>query len=45
MLLDGPDDPRLSRFISEFHLSPIAPEPGAPCHGGVDATDNPSRAR
>lgn len=43
--LDGPDDPRLSEFISEFRLSPIAPEPGAPCHGGVDAEGKPSPAR
>lgn len=36
--LDGVDDPRLQEFISQFKQSPQAPEPGAPCSGGVSTT-------
>ena len=34
--LDGADDARLQQFIDMFWQSPDAPEPGAPCTGGVD---------
>jgi hypothetical protein len=34
--LDGVDDPRLGQFIEKFRQSDDAPEPGAPCTGGVD---------
>lgn len=33
--LEQADDPRLMRFIQKYELSPLAPEPGAPCTGGV----------
>ncbi len=33
--LERADDPRLMRFIQKYELSPLAPEPGAPCTGGV----------
>ena len=36
VLLDGPDDARLTEFVSKFWKSADAPEPGAPCTGGVD---------
>ncbi|MGQ0631538.1 MAG: DUF3105 domain-containing protein [Sporichthyaceae bacterium] len=36
--LDSPSDPRLTQFIEQFRLGTNAPEPGAPCDGGVDAT-------
>lgn len=42
---DGPDDHRLNRFISEFRPSPVAPEPSAPCHGGIGDAGNASRAQ
>ena len=35
--LDGVDDERLQQFIDAYWQSPDAPEPGAPCTGGVDA--------
>lgn len=31
------DDPRLESFASKYLRSPKAPEPGAPCTGGIDA--------
>lgn len=34
--LDGVDDPRLADFVAKFWKSADAPEPGAPCTGGVD---------
>ena len=34
--LEQADDSRLMQFIESFELSPLAPEPGAPCTGGVD---------
>ena len=34
--LDGVDDPRLGEFVAKFWKSADAPEPGAPCTGGVD---------
>lgn len=33
--LTGPDDPRLAEFIRTYRLGSQAPEPGAPCTGGV----------
>jgi hypothetical protein len=33
--LTGVDDPRLAAFISKYKQSSDAPEPGAPCTGGV----------
>ena len=36
--LDGPDDPRLSRFIARYVQGPQTPEPGASCAGGTSAT-------
>lgn len=36
--LNGVDDPRLQEFVSQFKESPQAPEPGAPCSGGVSTT-------
>ncbi|MEV2275810.1 DUF3105 domain-containing protein [Nocardiopsis sp. NPDC049922] len=38
ILLDGPDDPRLAAFVRQYEQSPDAPEPGAPCSGGVSET-------
>ncbi|MBP2706178.1 DUF3105 domain-containing protein [Microbispora sp. RL4-1S] len=35
LILDGPDDPRLARFVRAHANSPLAPEPGAPCSGGT----------
>ena len=35
--LTGADDPRLPEFVQRFWRSPAAPEPGAPCVGGLDA--------
>jgi hypothetical protein len=35
--LDGVDDPRINQFITQYWNSPNAPEPNAPCEGGVDA--------
>lgn len=35
LTLDGPDDPRLARFVRAHAKSPQAPEPGAPCDGGT----------
>lgn len=32
--LDGPDDPRLGQFLTEFREGSETPEPGAPCSGG-----------
>jgi hypothetical protein len=34
--LDGVDDPRLADFITKFWKSADAPEPNAPCTGGLD---------
>jgi len=34
--LDGVDDPRLGEFVTKFWKAASAPEPGAPCTGGVD---------
>jgi hypothetical protein len=31
LVLDGPDDPRLDDFITEFRQGPQTPEPGASC--------------
>ena len=30
------NDPRIAAFIEEYRESKLAPEPGAPCSGGVD---------
>lgn len=35
--LTDPDDPALQAFVDEYWRSSTAPEPGAPCTGGVDA--------
>ncbi|WP_231727675.1 MULTISPECIES: DUF3105 domain-containing protein [unclassified Rathayibacter] len=35
--IDSPDDPRIDAFIERFWQSSTAPEPGAPCTGGIDA--------
>jgi hypothetical protein len=37
VFLDGVDDPRLEDFVTKFWKSADAPEPGAPCTGGLDA--------
>jgi hypothetical protein len=34
--VDGPDDPRLPRFLEEYWRHQNVPEPGAPCTGGSD---------
>ena len=34
--LDGVDDPRMQSFIEKYWKSASAPEPGAPCTGGLD---------
>lgn len=34
---DSVDDPRIEQFISEYWQAATAPEPGAPCTGGIDA--------
>jgi hypothetical protein len=34
--LTDPDDPALQAFIQQYRQSADAPEPGAPCTGGVD---------
>lgn len=34
--LDSPDDLRLSNFIAKYRKAQTAPEPGAPCNGGLD---------
>lgn len=34
--LTGVDDPRLKQFITKYWKSASAPEPGAPCTGGID---------
>jgi hypothetical protein len=34
--LTDPDDPALQAFIDEYWRSNSAPEPGAPCTGGID---------
>ncbi|KGN40985.1 hypothetical protein N801_09895 [Knoellia aerolata DSM 18566] len=34
--LSGADDARLTEFVREFRQGKQAPEPGAPCTGGVD---------
>lgn len=39
--VDSPDDKRVKQFVTKFWQSPAAPEPGAPCTGGVTA---PGRA-
>jgi hypothetical protein len=33
--LEQTDDPRLASFIEQYEISPLAPEPGAPCTGGL----------
>jgi hypothetical protein len=33
----GPDDPQLQDFIDRYWRASDAPEPGAPCTGGLDA--------
>jgi hypothetical protein len=33
--LDSADDPRLDQFVRAFRLGRQAPEPGAPCTGGI----------
>ena len=33
--LEQADDPRLKSFIEQYELSPLGPEPGAPCTGGL----------
>jgi hypothetical protein len=35
--LTDPDDPALQAFIDRYWRAADAPEPGAPCTGGVDA--------
>ena len=40
--LESPDDPRLGEFVRAFRLGEQAPEPGAPCTGGVDGGDAPA---
>jgi hypothetical protein len=35
--IDSPDDPRINAFIERFWQASSAPEPGAPCTGGIDA--------
>ncbi|WP_243732946.1 MULTISPECIES: DUF3105 domain-containing protein [unclassified Rathayibacter] len=35
--IDSPEDPRIDAFIERFWQSSTAPEPGAPCTGGIDA--------
>jgi hypothetical protein len=35
--VDDPDDPRLQAFMDRYWRAPDAPEPGAPCTGGLDA--------
>jgi hypothetical protein len=35
--VDDPDDPRLQAFIDRYWRASDAPEPGAPCTGGLDA--------
>jgi hypothetical protein len=35
--IDSPADPRLDAFVERFWQSSSAPEPGAPCTGGIDA--------
>ena len=35
--LDDASDPRFTAFFEEFWKSANAPEPGAPCSGGIDA--------
>jgi len=34
--LDGADDPELTQFVNKFWKASTAPEPGAPCTGGID---------
>jgi hypothetical protein len=38
LLLDAPDDERLTDFIRRYRLDPTGPEPGAPCTGGTSET-------
>ncbi|PPG51893.1 hypothetical protein C5C24_06260 [Rathayibacter sp. AY2B3] len=35
--IDSPEDPRIDAFVERFWQSSSAPEPGAPCTGGIDA--------
>jgi hypothetical protein len=35
--VDDPDDPRLQAFMDRYWRASDAPEPGAPCTGGLDA--------
>jgi hypothetical protein len=35
--LDSPEDPRIDAFVERFWQASTAPEPGAPCTGGIDA--------
>jgi hypothetical protein len=44
LLLDGPDDPRLTRFVEVYGDAHTAPEASAACEGGVrrfEAEDQP----
>lgn len=34
--IDSPSDPRITQFFTQYWQSPSAPEPGAPCTGGID---------
>ncbi|WP_258069422.1 DUF3105 domain-containing protein [Rathayibacter sp. AY2B9] len=36
--IDSPEDPRIDAFVERFWQSSSAPEPGAPCTGGIDAS-------
>ena len=42
--VESPEDPRLGEFIRAFRLGDQAPEPGAPCTGGVDGGTAPGAA-
>ncbi|PTL71414.1 hypothetical protein C1I63_00120 [Rathayibacter caricis DSM 15933] len=35
--IDSPEDPRIDAFVERFWQASTAPEPGAPCTGGIDA--------
>lgn len=34
--VSNPDDPRLAAFLAKYRGASTAPEPGAPCTGGID---------
>lgn len=42
LMVTTASDPRLAQFITQYRNSATAPEPGAPCTGGLDA---PGRLR